>query len=69
MNDNKAELVERLRTKDKKIYYSLHTIHFFYVQKCEIKATVDYVNTYIVWPRKKKRRKILCDDSMHHRNI
>jgi hypothetical protein len=48
MNDNKAELVEGLRTKDKKIYYSLHTIHFFYVQKCEIKFTVDYVNTYIV---------------------
>ncbi len=44
----------RLRKEDKKISYSLHTIHF-YVQKCEIKVTVDYVNTHILLAKRKKK--------------
>jgi hypothetical protein len=48
MNDN-DELVEIEKkvnkSEDKKICYSLHTIHS-YEQKCETKVSVDYVNIH-----------------------
>ena len=42
----------------KKICYSLHSIHF-YVQKCEIKVTVDYVNRFKSTKEKKETLKKL----------
>ena len=63
MNDN-DELVEIEKkvnkSEDKKICYSLHTIHS-YEQKCETKVSVDYVNIHIQnWMKKKT---IVCDGS------
>jgi hypothetical protein len=66
MNDN-DELVEIEKkvnkSEDKKICYSLHTIHS-YEQKCETKVSVDYVNIH-THTHLDEKKAIVYDGSKH----